>query len=124
MEELNAQLIYLIDEGTEIRDIQAHYLKGRGFNVILFDNAERCLHSFEYLCPDALVTNVSQPGINGFELCKLIKTNDQYKNVPVVLVSDQHNEQNIEIAFELGADDYLEKPYKLGALHARLIKLL
>lgn len=112
-----AELIYIIDDDKNIRDLMVKYVEKEGYNVKAFDNAEDALANFDKDKPDMLILDIMMPGMDGYELCREIrKTSD----VPIIIVSARDEDLDKILGLELGSDDYIAKPFSPRELIARM----
>ena len=110
--------IFVIDDDANIRQLILRYLEKEGYKVTAFENAEHVFEAFNMLQPDALVLDIMMPGtMDGLDLCKKIRTVSQ---VPIIFVSAKDEAVDRIIGLELGADDYLSKPFSPRELLVRL----
>lgn len=118
--------ILLVEDDHLVRQLVVHYLDARGFSVETYADGTEC---WERLAetdapPDALVLDVVLPGVDGFTLLKRVRNHDHYHDVPVVMLTACGSESDVMHAFDLGADDYLTKPFSPSEVSARLRRLL
>lgn len=110
--------VFVIDDDANIRQLILRYLEKEGYKVTAFENAEHVFEAFNMLQPDALVLDIMMPGtMDGLDLCKKIRTVSQ---VPIIFVSAKDEAVDRIIGLELGADDYLSKPFSPRELLVRL----
>lgn len=110
--------IFVIDDDANIRQLILRYLEKEGYKVTAFENADSVLEAFNTMQPDALVLDIMMPGtMDGLDLCKKIRTVSQ---VPIIFVSAKDEAVDRIIGLELGADDYLSKPFSPRELLVRL----
>lgn len=110
--------VFVIDDDVNIRQLILRYLEKEGYKVTAFENAEHVFEAFNMLQPDALVLDIMMPGtMDGLDLCKKIRTVSQ---VPIIFVSAKDEAVDRIIGLELGADDYLSKPFSPRELLVRL----
>ena len=110
--------IFVIDDDANIRHLILRYLEKEGYKVTTFENADSVLEAFNVMQPDALVLDIMMPGtMDGLDLCKKIRTVSQ---VPIIFVSAKDEAVDRIIGLELGADDYLSKPFSPRELLVRL----
>lgn len=110
--------VFVIDDDANIRQLILRYLEKEGYKVTAFKNAEHVFEAFNMLQPDALVLDIMMPGtMDGLDLCKKIRTVSQ---VPIIFVSAKDEAVDRIIGLELGADDYLSKPFSPRELLVRL----
>ncbi|MFK8182579.1 MAG: response regulator [Phormidesmis sp.] len=114
-----------------IVDDDAHYLKQViqllhpwSFQITPLTNPQRFWSLFNQVVPDLLVLDIEMPHINGFELCRIIRSHAQWQHLPIVFLSVHGDLDNQNQAFSLGADDYITKPIQGQSLATRLLNRL
>jgi len=109
--------IFVVDDERNIRDLIKKYLEKEGYKVNLFENGNNILSEIIRLRPDLLVLDIMMPGIDGLELCKEIRMKSE---IPIIFVSARDEELDRILGLELGADDYLTKPFSPRELVVRV----
>ena len=109
--------ILVVDDDDRIRELVKEYLNDNGFAVSTGNNAEEAKIKLGYFKFDLIVLDVMMPGQNGFELTKEIKKNS---NIPIILLTAKGEVENRIQGLELGADDYLGKPFEPKELLLRI----
>lgn len=110
--------IYVVDDERNIRELIRSYLEKEGFKVEVFSQAAAAETAFQVREPDALILDIMMPGeMDGLELCKRIRRTSE---VPILFVSAKDEAIDRIIGLELGADDYLSKPFSPRELVVRL----
>ncbi|KRE30033.1 response regulator transcription factor [Paenibacillus sp. Soil522] len=109
--------IFVVDDEKSIRDILKKYIENEGYKVTLFQSGNTVLPEIGRLKPDLLVIDIMMPGINGMDLCKQIRKTSE---VPIIFVTARGEELDRVLGLELGADDYLTKPFSPRELVARI----
>lgn len=109
--------IFVVDDEKNIRDLIKKYLDKEGYETILFNNGENVLVETDRLNPDLIVLDINMPGINGLDLCKEIRKKTE---IPIIFVSAKDEEFDKILGLELGADDYLSKPFSPRELVVRI----
>ncbi|MCL1949993.1 MAG: response regulator transcription factor [Turicibacter sp.] len=110
--------VFVIDDDANIRQLMVKYLEKEGYQVTAFESADGVIEAFEVGTPDALVLDIMMPGnMDGLDLCKKIR---MFSRVPIVFVSAKDEAVDRIIGLELGADDYLSKPFSPRELLVRL----
>lgn len=109
--------IFVVDDEKSIRDILKKYIENEGYKVTLFDHGGSVLQEFGRLKPDLLVIDIMMPGIDGMELCRQIRKTSE---IPIIFVTAKGEELDRVLGLELGADDYLTKPFSPRELIARI----
>lgn len=115
--------ILIAEDNKLIQQTIAYKLKKDGFEVITVDDGKACLEKLENTEVDLLITDLFMPFINGHEVISTIRT-DWENKLPIMVLSAAGAEETVLKAFELGADDYMVKPFSLGELTVRVKKLL
>ena len=115
--------ILVAEDNKLIQQTIAYKLVKDGFEVITVDDGKACLEKLESLEVDLLITDLFMPFINGHEVISTIR-HEWKKNLPIMVLSSAGSEETVLKAFELGADDYMVKPFSLGELTVRVKKLL
>ncbi|MEA4847774.1 MAG: response regulator transcription factor [Clostridiaceae bacterium] len=113
--------IFVIDDERNIRELIRKYLEKEGFLVTVFENSQNIVSEINRLKPDLLVLDIMMPGIDGLELCKEIRKS---KDIPIVFVSARDEELDRILGLELGADDYLSKPFSPRELVVRIKNIM
>lgn len=109
--------IFIVDDERNIRDLIRKYLEKENYQVTVFENAENVINEINRLMPDLLVLDIMMPGVDGLELCKEIRKQSE---IPIIFVSARDEELDRILGLELGADDYLSKPFSPRELVARI----
>ena len=115
------QRILVIDDDERIRTLLAEYLGGRGFSVITAEDGEAGLAHLRGAGFDLAVLDVMMPGIDGFEVVRRLRVDSQ---IPVILLTARDDDFDRVVGLELGADDYLAKPFNPRELVARIQAVL
>ena len=113
--------IFVVDDERNIRDLIRKYLEKEGYQVTVFESAKNVVSEINRLKPDLLVLDIMMPGIDGLELCKEIR---KHREIPIVFVSARDEELDRILGLELGADDYLSKPFSPRELVVRIKNIL
>jgi len=107
--------IFIIDDQPQVLVI-SHKLKRAGHEVVHFYNGEEALANITSLRPDLVILDVMVPGLNGFEILRVARENPYTSSIPFIFISDRHLESDIMKAYDLGALDYITKPFNLDVL--------
>ena len=117
-------LIYIVEDEQDIADLIALHLTKAGFTVETFSS----LHSFtgrmEQKHPKLILLDLMLPDGDGLEACKELKRNEETKSIPVVMVTARGDEIDRILGLEIGADDYIPKPFSVRELTARIKNLI
>ncbi len=104
--------ILIVEDAENIRQVVKEILKGSEYIVIEAENGQKGIEQTEAHIPDIIITDLMMPVMNGFEFIKFLKTNEEFKNIPVIVLSALEQKQYVVQAIMLGANDYIVKPFK------------
>ena len=116
-----AEQVLIVDDDTRLSAMLADYLSGNGFSVRTAPTANAGLAELQRRAPDAVILDVMLPDLDGFEACRRIRA---VSDVPVLMLTAKGEETDRIVGLELGADDYLPKPFNPRELLARLKAIL
>ncbi len=116
-----AERILIIDDDEKLAEMLTEYLQTRGMKVSATFDAASGLEALRTESYDAIVLDIMLPDIDGFEVCKQIRT---YSEIPIVMLTARGDDDDRIVGLELGADDYLPKPFNPRELLARLRAIL
>ena len=116
--------IVLVDDDRDTRALLTDFLEGQGFEVAQAANGLRLISILHVDKPDLILLDVMMSWIDGFELCRSIKKNPAFRDVPVVFVSARTTPEARRTGLAAGAADYFGKPVDLDRLAARLHELV
>ncbi len=109
--------IMVVDDEQAILRLLNRTLEPEGYGVILADNGRSALELLEEHEPDLIILDIMMPGLDGFQVLGLIR---QRFSVPVIMLTAKREVNNARDALNLGADDYVRKPFYIGELLARI----
>ena len=113
--------ILLIDDDTDVLEINRKFLTGEGFTVHIADTPQKGITLAKKANPDCIVLDVMMPEMDGFEVCETIRT---FSSAPIIFLTGRSSEDDKINGLLTGGDDYLVKPYGLRELSARIQALL
>ena len=116
--------IYIVEDEPDIRETLAYNLSQEGFKVSEFSDAESCLNKIQKKKPDLLLLDLMLPGMSGLDLCKEIRADINLKNLAIIMLTAKGEEVDRIVGFELGADDYVTKPFSVRELILRVKVIL
>ncbi|HOV91053.1 MAG TPA: response regulator transcription factor [Syntrophorhabdaceae bacterium] len=118
------KFIAIIDDEPDIIDLVSINLKKANFLVEAFENAESFLRFIKSKKPDLIILDLMLPDMDGFEVCKVLKTKANYSSIPIIMLTARADETEKVLGLELGADDYVTKPFSPKELVARVKAVL
>jgi len=116
-----AKLIYIVDDEEKILEIIEYNLTKNGYDVRGFKNGKSFMDFFNSKKPDLVILDLMLPDMDGFDICRHIKGKT---DVPVIILSARSEELDKVLGLELGADDYMVKPFGIRELMARIKNIL
>ncbi|AVM42926.1 response regulator transcription factor [Fastidiosipila sanguinis] len=117
-------LIYIVDDEANIRRLASLALEEQGMEVRSYENGEQLLGALDRSIPDCILLDWMMPGLDGIQLLHRIRNNDKFKNIPLIMLTAKSEEMDVVMALELGADDYISKPFGIKELPARVRAVL
>lgn len=121
---MTEKLITIVDDEEDIVKLVSHHLKREGFKVKEFHNGRDFLSYIESVVPDLAVLDIMLPGIDGLEICRILKNKTSTSRVPIIMLTAKATEADVVVGLELGADDYIVKPFSPRELVARVKTVL
>lgn len=103
--------ILIAEDEKDIRDLVSFTLQFAGHEVLSTTNGEEAYQAAQKELPDLILLDVRMPRMNGYEVCKLIKSNNSTQHIPVVFLSAKGQESEVETGLEAGAEEYILKPF-------------
>jgi two-component system phosphate regulon response regulator PhoB/two-component system alkaline phosphatase synthesis response regulator PhoP len=119
-----AALIIIVDDEPDIRDLTGIHLKKAGYEVAAFAKAEPFLAFIARRQPDLIILDLMLPDADGLDVCKYLKRDDRFSGIPVIMLTAKREETDRILGLELGADDYVTKPFSPRELVARVKAVL
>ena len=116
--------ILVVEDEQDIRDLLVFNLQKNGFNVRAVDNGEKALSLIRTDNFDLILLDLMIPGISGFDLTRILKNDDETSEVPIIMLTAKGEESDIVKGLEIGAQDYITKPFSLKVLMARISKVI
>jgi DNA-binding response OmpR family regulator len=112
--------ILIVDDEPDLLLVLRFGLEAEGFEVIEASDGERGLEMARTERPDLLVLDLMLPRMDGYKVCRALKFDERYRQIPIFILSARSGETDRRLAMDLGADDYLTKPYEVKDLVARI----
>jgi len=116
--------ILIAEDERDIRDLVAFTLRFAGHEVFAASNGEEAVDMAPRVNPDLILMDVRMPRMTGYEACKVMKANPDLKDIPIVFLSAKGQETEIQQGLEVGAEEYLLKPFAPDQLTARIKTIL
>jgi DNA-binding response OmpR family regulator len=116
--------ILVADDEEDLRELVAYRLTRSGYHVIGAGDGQEALELAAARTPDLMVLDVMMPKLDGYELTRRVRAEAALRSIPVILLTARSQESDIDRGFEVGADDYLKKPFNPDELVARVRAVL
>ena len=116
--------ILVADDEEDIRELVSYRLSRSGYEVIGAEDGQDALERAREQVPDLMVLDVMMPRLDGYELTRRLRAEESLRSVPVILLTARSQESDVSRGFEVGADDYLKKPFNPDELVARVRAVL
>lgn len=116
--------ILVVEDDRDIAELVAHYLQKAGWESQLVSAGDAALAYARARTPDLVILDVMLPGLSGFEVCRALRSDPSTADVPIIMLTARAEEADRVIGLELGADDYVSKPFSPNELIARIRALM
>jgi len=116
--------IMVIDDEEDILELARYNLEREGYEVSCLISGEEAIETIEDKKPDLVLLDLMLPGMDGYEICKMMKRDEKIQHIPIIMLTAKGEESDIVTGLELGADDYITKPFSPKVLIARLRTVL
>jgi DNA-binding response OmpR family regulator len=108
--------ILIVDDEADLVSVLRIGLEIEGFEVIAASDGEEGLRKAREDRPELVVLDLMLPKLDGYRVCRALKFDERYRNLPIVILSARSGEQDRRLAFDMGADAFVSKPYDMAAL--------
>jgi two-component system phosphate regulon response regulator PhoB len=116
--------IMIVEDEADILELLTYHLTREGYGVMGLANGELALAEIRRNKPQLILLDLMLPGVGGLEVCRLLKANPETAGIPVVMVTAKGEEADVVVGLEMGADDYVAKPFSMKILLARIHTVL
>lgn len=117
-------LVYVVDDEANIRHLAALGLQDAGYETVEFSTGSELLAALTAREPDCVVLDWMMPQPDGLEVCRRMRAENRWRHIPVIMLTARADEVDKILGLELGADDYLTKPFSVKELSARVKSLI
>lgn len=116
--------ILVVEDEEDIQELVTYNLNREGYSTICVGTGEEGLEKIRQTMPDLVLLDLMLPGLDGLRVCKILKNDTKTAHIPVIIVSAKGEEADIVAGLEMGADDYITKPFSTKVLIARVRSVL
>ena len=116
--------ILIVDDEKDIVETLSFKLKAKCFECIHSIDGESGLNMAKNESPDLVILDVMMPKINGYKICRLLKFDNKYKNIPIIMITARSQDEDKIIGEETGADEYITKPFEFSEVLEKINKYL
>ncbi|MCD6170500.1 MAG: response regulator [Candidatus Latescibacteria bacterium] len=116
--------ILIVDDEEDILSLVEYNLRKEGYRTIGVKTGEAALQLVEEETPDLIILDLMLPEMDGLEVCRILKSNENTSDIPIIMLTAKGEETDIVVGLEIGADDYVTKPFSPRVLLARTKALL
>ena len=116
--------ICIIEDEKDIVRLLSYNLEKEGYEVVSYGSGDRAVEFIKSNAPDLILLDIMIPSKDGFEVCKSLKSDTQTQTIPIMMLTAKAEESAIVTGLELGAEDYITKPFSIAVLIARVRTIL
>jgi DNA-binding response OmpR family regulator len=116
--------ILVVEDEPDLLDLVVYNLRKEGFRPLRAETGERALELARDERPDLVLLDLMMPGLDGLEVCRRLRSSDDTKDIPIVMVTARAEEGDAIVGLSVGADDYVKKPFGVRELVARVRAVL
>ncbi len=121
---MNSKHVLVVDDERDIRKLLEYNLGKEGYEVSLAETGEEAFRVIQTRMPDLVILDLMLPGTDGLEICRILRADSKTRPIPILMLTAKGSETDQVVGLELGADDYVTKPFQLKVLLVRVKKLL
>ena len=115
--------VMVVDDSITVRRATTKVLEKYNYNIVLGKDGEDALEQLQLVIPDIILSDIEMPRMDGFEFAKNVRNIEKYSHIPIIMITSRTADKHKKMAFDLGVNDFLGKPYKEEELIEK-IKLL
>lgn len=112
--------IAIVEDEEDMRELLKLHLEREGYDPYLYPTGDEFLDVVRTKTFDMIILDLMLPGTDGLDICRIIRADDDTKDIPIIMLTAKSSEADIVVGLELGADDYITKPFSVRELMARV----
>jgi DNA-binding response OmpR family regulator len=113
---MNSKKILIVDDEVDLVETVRFPLEMEGFHVLVSYNGEDALNQARKENPDLILLDLMLPKLDGYKVCRLLKFDDRYKHIPILMLTAKTQEKDKALGMETGANEYITKPFEMDDL--------
>ena len=113
---MNTKRILIVDDEVDLVETVRFPLEMEGYQVLVSYNGEDALHQARKEKPDLIILDLMLPKLDGYKVCRLLKFDERYKHIPILMLTAKTQEKDRLLGRETGADEYITKPFDIDTL--------
>jgi two-component system alkaline phosphatase synthesis response regulator PhoP len=113
---MNPKKILLVDDEVDLVETVRFPLEMEGYHVLVSYNGEDALNQARKENPDLILLDLMLPKLDGYKVCRLLKFDERYKHIPILMLTAKTQEKDKVLGLETGADEYITKPFEMDFL--------
>ena len=121
---MDKKRILIVDDEPDLVETLSFRLEASGYEVIKADDGQKGLDKARSEKPDLIILDLMLPKLDGYKVCRMLKFDEAYKNIPIILFTARAQEQDKKIGQDVGADGYITKPFEPQVLLAKIQELI
>ncbi len=116
--------IVVIDDEKDIRNLLEFNLEQEGYKVTTLSEGKNAVEKIKRIDPQLIILDLMLPGIDGLDICRILKNSEDTSHIPVIMLTAKGDKTDVVVGLEMGADDYIAKPFSPKVLIARIKAVL
>ena len=121
---MNPKKILVVDDEVDLVETVRFPLEIEGYNVLVAYNGEEALNQARKENPDLILLDLMLPKLDGYKVCRLLKFDERYKHIPILMLTAKTQEKDKVLGMETGADEYITKPFEMDYLMGKVKEYL
>jgi len=121
---MSRERLLVVDDEEDILELLKYNLEREGYSVVTAQSGEEAVELAAQTSPDLILLDLMLPGINGLEVCRILGRGERTSSIPIIILTARAEEADIVAGLELGADDYVSKPFSPRVVTARVRSVL
>ena len=113
---MNSKKVLIVDDEVDLVETVRFPLEMEGYHVLVSYNGEDALNQARKENPDLILLDLMLPKLDGYKVCRLLKFDDRYKHIPILMLTAKTQEKDKALGIETGANEYITKPFEMDDL--------